>query len=161
MKVIIQDTREKPQAIGKINRQFEENGYKVVRSKMIVGDYQFLDNPYFVIDRKQDLQELCGNVCQQHQRFKAELKRANELGIKVCVLCEHGGSIETLEDVKAWYNPRLKTSPKATKGETLFKILQTLSWNYDVEFVFCKKGVTGLKIIELLERHDGNGERGK
>ena len=160
MIVIIQDTREKPNAIGKINRQFEEAEYKVVRSKLIVGDYQLLENPLFVIDRKQDLQELCGNVCQQHQRFKAELKRANDLGIKVCVLCEHGSDIQSLEDVKKWVNPRLKNSPKATKGETLFKILQTLSWNYDVDFKFCKKGETGLKIIELLERcGEENGER--
>ena len=159
MKVIIQDTREKQNAIGKINRQFEEAGYKVVRSKLIVGDYQFLDNPHFVVDRKQDLQELCGNVCQQHQRFKAELKRANDLGIKVCVLVEHGSNISCLEDVKTWVNPRLKSSPKATKGETLFKILQTLSWNYDVDFKFCNKGETGLKIIELLERcGEKNGE---
>jgi hypothetical protein len=152
---ILVDTREKPQAIGKILRQFDENGVKYARSKLFVGDYMSLSNAKFVIDRKQDLQELCGNVCQQHQRFKAELQRANDLGIKVCILCEHGGDIRSLEDVKNWINPRLTTSPKATKGTTLYKILHTLSWNYDVDFVFCKKGETGLKIIELLKEHGG------
>ena len=154
MEILI-DTREKPQAIGKIITQFEENHINYARSKLFVGDYMSLANARYVIDRKQDLQELCGNVCQQHRRFKAELQRANELGIKICILCEHGGNIKTLEDVRYWNNPRLKTSPKATKGETLYKILNTLSWNYDVDFVFCKKGETGLKIIELLKENGG------
>ncbi len=154
MEILI-DTREKPNAIGKIIKQFEENNIKYARSKLFVGDYMSLANARFVIDRKQDLQELCGNVCQQHQRFKAELQRANELGIKVCILVEHGGNISCLEDVKGWINPRLKKSPKATKGETLYKILDTLSWNYNVDFEFCKKGETGLKIIELLKKNGG------
>lgn len=154
MEIII-DTREKPQAIGKILKQFDDNEIKYARSKLFVGDYMSLTNARYVIDRKQNLQELCGNVCQQHKRFKAELQRANELGIKVCVLIEHGGNIKTLDDVKKWFNPRLKNNPKAIKGETLFKILSTLSWNYDVEFQFCKKGETGLKIIELLKENGG------
>lgn len=155
-KIIIQDTREHINAIGKINKQFEDSGHKVIRSKMVVGDYQFLDNPYFVIDRKQNLQELCGNVCQQHKRFKAELQRANELGIKICILVEHGGNIKCLEDVKNWYNPRLKNSPKAINGERLFKILNTMSAVYNVDFKFCKKCETGIEIIRLLKENCEN-----
>lgn len=158
MKTIIQDTREKPQAIGKINKQLEANGYEIIRSKLYVGDYQFLDNPFLVVDRKQNLQELIGNVCQQHQRFKNELKRAMDHNIKVVVLVEHGSGINCLEDIKDWVNPRLKNSPKATKGENLYKILKTLSWNYQVEFQFCTKGETGLRIIEILE---GGGAIGR
>jgi len=154
MEILI-DTREKPNAIGKIIKQFEESNIKYARSKLFVGDYMSLANAKYVIDRKQNLQELCGNVCQQHKRFKAELLRANELGIRVCVLVEHGENISCLEDVKSWNNPRLKVSPKATKGETLYKILDTLSWNYNVDFEFCKKSETGLKIIELLEKNGG------
>lgn len=154
-KIVIQDTREKPQAVGKINLKLEQNGYKIVRSKLITGDYQLLDNPYYVIDRKQNLLELCGNVCQQHKRFKAELQRANELNIKVCVLVEHGENINSLEDIKAWINPRLKMNPKATTGEILYKILFTMKELYNVDFEFCKKGETGLRIINLLEENRG------
>ncbi len=149
------DTREKPSAIGKILKQFDDAGVKYSRTKLYVGDYVSLANNFYVIDRKQDLQELCGNVTHQHQRFKAELLRAKDEGIKVCVLVEHGGNITCLEDVKNWVNPRLKTSPKATKGETLYKILNTLTWTCDVDFEFCKKGETGNKIIELLKEHGG------
>lgn len=111
-----------------------------------------LDNARLVVDRKSDLTELCGNVCQDHQRFKNELQRAKDLGIKLIILCEHGSGINCLEDVKVWNNPRLRTSPKATTGERLYKILDTLRVRYDTEFLFCKKGETGRKIIELLER---------
>lgn len=100
------DSREKPKAIEKILEEFERQNVKYFRSKLYVGDYQSLDNPRLVIDRKQDLQELCGNVCQQHERFKSELLRAMEQEIKIIILCEHGEEIKTLEDVYFWENPR-------------------------------------------------------
>ena len=110
-----------------------------------------LDNPRTVIDRKQNLLEICGNVCQQHERFINELKRANDNGIKVIILCEHGGNVRELTDVRNWVNPRLKTSPKAVSGQQLYKTLLTISLKYDVDFVFCRKSETAAKIIELLE----------
>lgn len=70
------DTREKQRAIRKIIKTFDDNGVKHFSSKLLVGDYMSLDNPRLIIDRKQNLQELCGNVCQQHERFKRELLKA-------------------------------------------------------------------------------------
>lgn len=144
------DTREKAKAIKQIVGYFDETGVKHYTSKLYVGDYMSLDNPRVVIDRKQNLQELCGNVCQQHERFINELKRAKENGIKVIILCEHGCNIKSLSDVQGWVNPRLRTSPKAVSGKQLFKILFTIGQKYDVDFVFCDKRMTGYKIIELL-----------
>ena len=69
------DSREKARAIKKIIKIFDENGIKHFSSKLLVGDYMSLDNPRLIIDRKQNLQELCGNVCQQHERFKKELMK--------------------------------------------------------------------------------------
>ena len=109
-----------------------------------------LDNPRVVIDRKQNLQEICGNVCQQHERFINELKRARENGIKIIILCEHGSNIKTLADVQGWVNPRLRTSPKAVSGKQLFKILFTIGQRYDVDFVFCDKRMTGYTIAKIL-----------
>ena len=144
------DTREKARAIKQIVSYFDEMGIQHYTSKLYVGDYMSLDNPRVIIDRKQNLQEICGNVCQQHERFINELKRAKENGIKVIILCEHGGNIKSLEDVREWVNPRLKTSPKAVSGKQLFKILFTLKQKYDVDFVFCDKRMTGYKIVEIL-----------
>lgn len=166
------DTREHAKEWERIKGQFDALGVQYFRSKMYVGDYQSLDNPRLVIDRKKDLQEICGNVCQQHERFKAELLRAKEQGIKLVILCEHGADIKSLEDVFFWQNPRKyqirwKTvngkrvkdviSAKAVDGNQLYKSLCTIRDRYNVDFVFCQKEETGQKIIEILE----NGGVGK
>lgn len=154
---IICDTREKPQAIQKILAEFERQQVKVIRSKLWIADYQRFDNPYLVVDRKQSLQELCNNVVQDHKRFRAELQRAQENGVKVIVLVEHSKNIRTLEDVMHWVNPRLKVSPLAVSGERLYKILSAMSKTYDVEFKFCTKDQTGATIIELLKGEQNEG----
>lgn len=155
------DSREKERAIKNIVRYFDENNIKHFTSKMYVGDYCKLENPLLCIDRKQNLQELVGNVCQQHERFRAELVRAKENDIKLIILCEHGGDIKSLEDVIFWNNPRCKvrkkvgnkwveTTTKAMTGERLYKVLSTMREKYGVEFLFCDKKNTGKKIVELL-----------
>lgn len=144
------DTREKSRAIKQIVSYFDETGIQHYTSKLYVGDYMSLDNPRVVIDRKQNLQEICGNVYQQHERFINELKRARENGIKIIILCEHGSNIKTLADVQGWVNPRLRTSPKAVSGKQLFKILFTIGQRYDVDFVFCDKRMTGYMIAKIL-----------
>ena len=63
------DTREKARAIRQIVSYFNEAGIQHYTSKLFVGDYMSLDNPRVVIDRKQNLLEICSNVCQQHERF--------------------------------------------------------------------------------------------
>ena len=110
---IIVDTREHKAEAERIQKQLDALGHKTFRSKLFVGDYQSLDNARLVVDRKKDLQELCGNVCQQHERFTNELRRAKENGIKLIILCEHGG-IKDLSDVQWWINPRLPSCPAST-----------------------------------------------
>ncbi len=168
--VIQIDTREKPDVIKNIIAEFDRQSVKYFRSKLHVGDYINLDNPRLAIDRKHNLAELCANTSDvpkkdstgcfkrypngeletELKRFTDELKRANDIGIKLIVLCEHGGKIKTLSDVANWQNPRLKESPLAVSGERLYKKLYMLSKTYNVEFVFCDKKSTGKKIIELL-----------
>ena len=73
------DSREKARAIKSILSEFDTQGVKYYISKLWAGDYMSLDNPRLIIDRKQNLTEVCSNVCQQHERFKAELVRAQEM----------------------------------------------------------------------------------
>lgn len=148
--VIQIDSREHKWELARIQRQLTAAGCKTIVSKLYVGDYQSLDNPRLVIDRKKDILELCGNVCQQHERFQKELVRAMDAGIQIIILCEHGEEIKCLEDVYFWDNPRLKESPKATTGESLYKSLMTIKNRYNVRFEFCTKKETGSKIMELL-----------
>lgn len=157
------DTREKAKAIQKILQEFNRQNITQIFSKLYVGDYMNYDNPRLVVDRKQNLAELCGNVCQQHKRFRDELLRAQENGIKLIILCEHGGQIKTLEDVHKWQNPRRKQriynptvghwveyETNAMTGEKLQKVLTTMQEKYGCEFLFCSKENTGKRIIEIL-----------
>lgn len=144
------DTREHKWELARIQSQLAKLGIKTIVSKLYVGDYQSLDNPRLVIDRKKNLVELCGNVCQQHERFRNELLRAQDAGIQLIILVEEGG-ISQLEDVYFWDNPRRKKSPKATTGKALYKSLVTIRDRYNVRFEFCRKSETGKRIVELLQ----------
>ena len=149
--VIQIDSREKAKAIKKILAEFEKQEVNYYTSKLWAGDYMSLDNPRVIVDRKQNLSELCQNVCQDHDRFRRELVRAQDNGIQLIILVEHGKDIESLEDIIFWENPRLKKSPKATTGQTLYNILTTLQRKYGVRFEFCTKEQTGKRIVELLK----------
>jgi len=162
------DSREHKQELDRIVPQLEMLGCKTFVSKLPVGDYMNLDNARLVIDRKKNLQELCGNVCQQHERFKAELIRAMELGIKIVILCEHGNGITCLDDVLFWDNPRRRavkwvttptgqrrkvlSSPKAINGDQLYKSFCTIRDRYNVDFVFCDPKSTGAEIVRILKK---------
>lgn len=147
--MIIQvDSRE--QKYEHVTKYFDSKGIKWVRSKCVVGDYVNLENPMVVIDRKKDLQEVAGNVCQQHDRFIRELELAKELGYRLIVLIEEP-SVKVLTDVCRWYNFRRKTNPKAITGKTLYKIMLTIAQKYEIEWMFTTKSNCGNKIVELLE----------
>ncbi len=162
--MIIQiDSREKAKAITKILEEFKKQEVRCFVSKLFVGDYVSLDNSRLVIDRKQNLAELCSNVCQQHERFRNELIRAKENGIKLIILCEHSRQIKSLDDVHKWQNPRskqrlynptlgrwLEYETNTMTGEKLQKVLKTMRERYGCEFLFCSKEETGKRIIELL-----------
>lgn len=153
MRVVV-DTREKPRAIVRILQTFETDGVEVVRRAMPFGDYCDPDRPGIVIDRKQNLLEVAGNLVQDRARFLREVERANRAGWQLIVLVEHSNLIRQLEDVIGWNNPRLKVSPLAVDGPRLFRIMHAMGNRYGFEWAFCDKAHTGKKIIELL----GGGE---
>ena len=150
------DSREKARAIRKIVKTFDESGVKYFSSKFISWGYymSFGQFPRLIIDRKQNLQELCGNVCQQHERFKRELLRAMDAGIQLIILIEHGQGINNIEDVYFWKNPRKHevrfrtvnekkeryvVSTKAVDGNQLYKSLCTIRDRYNVRSNFARK----------------------
>lgn len=163
------DTREHKSEWERVQKQFDKLGVKYFRSKLFCGDYQSLDNARLVIDRKKDLQEIHGNICQQHVRFKNELTRAIDSGIKIVILCEHGEDIQSLEDVYFFYQPPMQRwkwktievdgekkkvresyMQNAIDGKKIYRSLCTIRDRYNVDFVFCTKEETGSKILEIL-----------
>ena len=145
--VIQIDSRE--QKYEHVVKYLDEQHIKHVRSKCVVGDYVNLENPMVVIDRKKDLQEVAGNVCQQHDRFIRECELAKELGYRMIVLVEEP-NVKELVDVCSWYNWRRKKNPRAVNGKTLYKIMKTISEKYGIEWQFTTKANCGKRIIELL-----------
>ena len=159
------DTREHKSERERIEQQFLSLGVEFFRSKLWVGDYMNIDRPRLVVDRKKDLGELCGNITQQHERFRAELERAQEKNIKIVILCEHGEGIERLSDVYFWHNPRLdimewrvqdghpvkaQKYPRATEGKALMRSLETMQNKYGIDIQFCDKSETGYQIKTIL-----------
>ena len=122
----------------------------MIREKLDVGDYMTDPPGRISVDRKQNLIEVVGNVCQQHERFTRECIRAKDSGIHLIFLVEHGGAIRSLEDVQDWVNPRLAFSPYAVSGKRLYQIMKTYEAKYGVRWEFCDKRATGRRIAELL-----------
>ena len=143
--IIICDTREKGNK--KILEFFDEVGQDYIISKLDTGDYMLFKNYNTIIDKKDGLLELAGNLCQtkEHERIKREIAKARELGCKDFIFLIQDNKIKTLEDVKKWSSPHTKV-----KGETLLKIMTTMKERYGVRFIVCEKKKMGEMIINLL-----------
>lgn len=167
----IHDTRDKPGKHKNVDDYLTANGHRIVRSKLYCGDVSLLSDQSICIDLKQDLQEVYGNVIQDHKRFMDELIRAQSFGIKLIILVEQGG-ISSMHDVSEWENPRIiewrKIDEAHKAGKQLKKtickvppassiklaaIMNQLSRRYGAEWQFCDKSDTGRRVVELL-----NGE---
>lgn len=137
------DTREKSN--DHIKLYFARHNIPYAVQKLDVGDYM-TSTGNISIDRKQSLDELAANLMtKDHTRFWNEIRRAKENGIKLIVLCEHGGKVKSLPDVAKWNSRYSKI-----KGVDLMKELYRIHISYGVEILFCSKRSTGKKIVELL-----------
>ena len=143
--IIIVDTREKGHK--KILEYFDKVGQDYIISKLNYGDYMLYKNNSAIIDRKDNLLELAGNLCHttEHERIKREIQRAKDNGIKDFIFLIAESKIKTFEDIKNWSSPHTKV-----KGSTLLKIMQTMKERYGVRFIICPRKDMGKKIIELL-----------
>lgn len=147
--IIIEDSRQKIDKNKHIKDQMEQLGHKVIRSKLLVGDYQIANKGDVVIDTKYSLNEVESNLIHDHDRFRNECVLAQEAGIRLIILVQES-NISSLPNVCSWYNFRRRTNPKAINGKTLYKIMLTMQEKYGVEWQFCKKHECGKRIVEIL-----------
>lgn len=167
MKTIIVDSREQKWA--HVRDGFDRLGQPWVRSKLWCGDYTYAHDQHIVIDRKQGLQEVYGNLIQSHERFRAEAARAQDADIKLVVLVEEPG-VEKLADVAYWDNPRVRdykyiqaaqlrgkllhvTLPKKppVSSDRLWAIMQSMQDKYGISWAFCRPEDTAQRILARLE----------
>jgi ERCC4-type nuclease len=139
------DSREKPQAVKNILAYFDRHGIEWEKVKLDTGDYMLDGHPELVVDRKQSLGELAHNLLSQDKaRFYREVRRARESGIKLIILCEHGG-IQSIKDVKSWVPKYGQVSGRAL-ADAIFR----LEISYGVPVLYCDKRSTGRRIVEIL-----------
>lgn len=143
--LIIVDTREKGHK--KILEHFDKAGQEYIISKLDAGDYMLYKNYTTIIDKKDGLLELAGNLCHtnEHERVKREIARAKELGCENFIFLIQDNKIKSLEDIKNWSSPHTKV-----KGETLLKVMSTMKQRYGVRFIIVPKKNMGEMIIKLL-----------
>lgn len=128
----------------------DKNGIEYTVRKLDVGDYQIEGKPQISVDRKATLSELSSNLlnAKDRSRFWKEIRRAREHGIKLFIVCEHGGKIKSIKDVALWNDKYSGVS-----GRVLMNEIYRVSISYGVEFIFCDKRHTAQKIIEILQTY--------
>lgn len=167
MHTLMIDTRQQAGKHTAKDLYFEKIGIPTVRTKLLVGDYQYVGG-MVAVDTKRNIQEVVGNLCEasEHRRFRAEADLAYQTKIKLYVLIENTEGIRNIDGLIKWSNPRYKAwffrnrdSVKSygqrqrfapVNNVTIIKILRTFSKKHHVEFVFCHPNEAGQKILELL-----------
>ena len=150
--IVIQvDTREKKR--GHIRAALEELGCHYVSQKLDFGDYSYrYTRPdgteegcsgQIAVERKANLDEICGNFTYGRDRFEREFQRAREKGAEVHLLVEDAnwGKIKN-----HMYLSRL--NPAALQGNLL-------SWvfRYDLRLWYNTTALAGEFIYKLFRYH--------
>ena len=143
--LILVDTREKGHK--KILEYFDKVGQEYLTTKLDSGDYMIYKKFDILIDRKDSVLELAGNLCRtsEHYRVVREIERAKELGCKRFIFLIADPKITCIDEVENWTSKYSKV-----KGLTLKKILTTMTEKYKIEFQFVKKSEMASRIIAIL-----------
>lgn len=144
--MIVIDTREKK--FEHITAYFDKHGISYEVRKLDTGDYMNTDNPDVIVDRKQNLQEICTNLSygkENVSRFTRECRRAFEDRVRFVVLIE-GTSYREVSQIIDW-----KSKYSKHTGRWLVKEMFRLTMAFGVEWILCRKNETAKKILEILE----------
>lgn len=145
--LIVVDTREKGHK--KILEHFDKQNQDYIISKLEAGDYMVYKNYTTIIDKKDGLLEICGNLCKatEHQRLVREVEKAHELGCKNFIFLIQDSKIKSVDDIKKWSSPYTKV-----RGYVLLKIMQTFRDHHDCKFMIVPQKEMGQRIIDLLTK---------
>lgn len=147
-----EDTRNQIGKHKNIHWYCEQQGIKVVRTKLLVGDYM-LTGPGtggISVDTKYGVPELAMDIFQSHERFRKELIRAQECGIQLIILTEEvlpGGRLDN------WKSPLGKDGKPKHKFDPVIlrKAMITMQERYQCKFRFCDVRSTGKTLLAYLK----------
>ena len=142
---IICDTREQDRHV---SEWLEKNKVKTITRKLDTGDYSAqIGNMTMerdvVVERKRNLDEICGNFTVERERFEREFMRAKACGTKVYLIIENA----TWGDIFLG-NYRSKTSPKS-----LFASLVSWMVRFNITVTFCEPNETARIIYGIFYYH--------
>lgn len=154
--VIEIDTREKKidHIIDYFNRGNNKVNYEF--KKLDIGDYSYhiKKNPYvpngffadniFTIDRKQNTNELVGNLITDRKRFEEELLKAHDKRMYFVLLIE---DVEYLNNIH-----KGKYKSQASK-ESVLGSLNSFMIHYDIKTLACSQEYTAKQIVNLCRQH--------
>ncbi len=155
--LILCDTRQQKDKY--ITNYFDEKNIPWLRTMLPSADYMalryengFIKDYSILIDTKKDVEEISGNLCNttEHERIKREIAKAKDLGCQEFIFLICDSKIKNADDLKKWTSKHTKV-----KGNTLYKIMKTMSEKYDVKFMFCNKRSAGRFIYNLLNKKVG------
>ena len=153
--IILEDTRQQAFKHNLKHKYFAKNGIEVIRTKLLVGDYQLFDGTV-VIDTKANVEEIASNIGgPQHARFREECKLAQRIGATLIILIENIHGFTNIKDVVKWQNPNPNKTARSIEGPRLARAMETMSERYGVQFMFCAPNDAGRIIVELLEEEHG------
>lgn len=159
------DTRQQVGKHTNIDSWFDSHGIEYFYQKLDFGDYAEVDNGgNIVVDSKQDIQEVAGNVGHDHARFVRECDRAAEAGYRLYILVEEHPEYADRDLLATWVSGVCrrcrKCDPLESKcvarrfkplnGPTLRKIIDRIEYDHGARFLFCDKRDTARVICELL-----------
>lgn len=151
---LLEDSRQQKGKHRNIEAYCKQNGIRIIRTKLLVGDYMLAGESGIKgdisCDSKMGIAEIASNCFQEHERFRAECKLAQDLGIKLIVLIEEvppGGEVRNwVSPLDRYGKPKYRFDPG-----TLQKVMETMSEKYNVIFRFCDGRSTGKQLIEYLK----------
>ena len=113
--------------------------------KLEYGDYALQSNPTLAIERK-SLEDLIGTLVNGYERFEREVRRAEEVGGYLIVLCE-----VNLEDSLNFNKNQLIRSHTKIDPSVVFHNIRELLQNYDcVQFAFSKNRSHMTQLIKKI-----------
>lgn len=155
MPTILIDTRQQEGKHNLKHDHFKAHGFRLVRTKLYVGDYMLVGGVR-VVDTKMSILELASDIDQQHERFRNELINARDVGYQLFILVENEDGVTDLASLSQWVNPRNSINrargiKPPISGERMAKACATMQKKYGVQFLFCSPEQAGAVVLSLLE----------
>ena len=151
---LIVDTREQPTQ--QYFKRLDAVGVPYRKQKLDFGDYscgylaqdgsEVLLDKEIVVERKMNLDEICGNFTRGRDRFAREFERATKSGAKVHLIVE-GGSYEKIINGK--YKSRFNS-------KSLLASFVAFADRYNISVHFCKPETTPILLNRIFYHHIRN-----